>query len=68
MVNSIGINSRELQNDCPGCDTDGEASVIEFWEMCCTLSSSLLRQSGPGLVVPVKTLSMGQIEIFNHFL
>ena len=48
--------------------SDGEAPVLDLRRMSITLSSPLL--SGllwPGVEVPVRVPSMGQIEIFNFF-
>ena len=54
---------------CLGYDSkpsDGEAWVLEIWGMWSTPSLPL--PLWPGVVVPVRVSSMGQIEIFNHFL
>ena len=49
--------------------SDGEAPVLELREMWSTPLLSLLPGSPSlGVVVSVKVPSMGQIEIFNHFL
>ena len=54
-------------NKCPGYNTkqsDGEAPVLEFWEMP---SLRLLPcPFWPKVVVPVRVPSEHQIEIFNH--
>ena len=53
-------------NECLGY---GKAPVLELWGMWSTLSLPLLPGSLlPGVVVPVRVLSMGQIELFNHLL
>ena len=49
--------------------SDGEAPVLELWRMWNTPSFPLLPGLLiPGVVVPVRVPSMGQIEIFNHLL
>ena len=49
--------------------SDGEAPVLELWRMESTTSLSLLPVPlWHEVVVPVKFLSMGQIELFNHSL
>ena len=58
-------------NDCPGYNTkfssDGEGPVPELWRMWSIPSLTLLTGSlWPGLVAPVRVLSMVQIELFNH--
>ena len=61
-----------IPNECPGYDTktsDGEAPVLELWEMWSTsllpLLPGLLR---PRVVVPLRVPSMVQIELFNLLL
>ena len=50
---------------CP--EYDIKPSDGELWEMWSTPSLSLLLGSlWPGMLVPVRVTSMGQIEIFNH--
>ena len=58
-------------NECPEYDTktsDGEAPVIKLWGRWSTpllsLFPGLVR---PGVVVPVRIPSIGQIELFNYF-
>ena len=42
---------------------------LKLWRMWGTLSLPLLPGPlGPGVVVPARVLSMGQIELFNHLL
>ena len=59
-------------NECPGFDSkpsDGEAAVLELWEMWSTPSLPLL--PGPLLprvVVPIRVPAMVQKEMFNHLL
>ena len=61
---------RPPPNEYPGCDikpSDGEARLLEIWEMWST--SSLLLLPGPlwlAVVAPDRVLSMGQIELFNY--
>ena len=58
-----------LSNECPGYDTkpsDGEAPVLEPWGMWNTYSLPLfLGPLWPGVVVPVRVPSMGQIELVS---
>ena len=61
---------RPFPHECPGYDTkqsDGEASVmLELWGMWNTPSLPLLPGSlEPGVIVPDRFLSMGQIELFD---
>ena len=52
-----------LTHKCPGYDTklsDGEVPVLELWGMWNIPSLK------PGVVIPVRVPSMGQIELFNH--
>ena len=57
-----------ILNKCPKL-SDGEALVLELWGMWTTFSLPLLPGSLlPRAVVSVCVPSMGQIEIFNHFL
>ena len=59
-----------LFNVCPGYDTkqsNGEAPVLDLWEMW-NSPSLPLPPPWPGLVIPQMVLSMGQIEISNHFI
>ena len=57
---------------CKGYETepsDGKALVMELWGIWSTLSLPLLLGPlWPGVVVPVRVLSMGQIELFNNLL
>ena len=45
--------------------SDGEPPILEFVECGVPLFPGSLR---PGVVVPVKFLSVGQIDLFNHLL
>ena len=61
---------RPASNVCPGYNSKlfiGEAPVLEFWEMCNTLSLPLLL--GPArAVVTARITCKGRIEICNRFL
>ena len=62
---------KTASNNCPGYDikSDGEASVVELWGMWSTPLMPLFPVPlWPRVVVPVRVLSMGQIELFNHLL
>ena len=49
--------------------SDGKASFLELWGMSDTLLLPLLPGPlWPNVVVPVRVLSMGQTELFNHLL
>ena len=49
--------------------SEGEIPVLEFLGMLSTPSLPLLPGSlWPGVVIPVWVPSIGQIELFNHFL
>ena len=61
-------NCKECPRYCTK-PSSGEALVLEFWWMWSTLSLPLL--SVPlwhNVVVPIKFLPMGQLELFNHLL
>ena len=47
--------------------SDGEAPVLELWRMWGTYSLPLLPDPLlSGGIIPVKDLSMGPVELFNH--
>ena len=49
--------------------SDGEAPFWELWGMLSASSLPLFPSPlWPGMVIPVKVLTMGQIELFNHLL
>ena len=65
------IRRLHLCNECPGYGTklSDEAPVLELWEMLSTPSLSFLTGPlGPRVIIPVRVLYMGEIEIFNDLL
>ena len=74
-VEDANCNSSEGQDpltECPGYDTklsDGEVPVLKFWGMWNIPLLPLFPGSlWHGMIIPVRVPSMGQIEIFDHFL
>ena len=64
---SVKIRNQTIYGTKP---STRETSVLEFWGLSSIHSFPLfpgLRWSAGG-VVPIRVLSMGQMEIFNHFL
>ena len=58
-----------ITSRAPPQPSDGEAPVLELWGMWSIPSLPLLSDSlWPRMILPVRVLSMGQIELFNHLL
>ena len=70
MVQAVETPTQERQDECPRYNvkpSDSEALVLELWEMWSTsLLRLLLGPLKPGVVVPDRVPSMGQIELFDH--
>ena len=66
----ISAERKDTHNKYPDMkQSDGEASVLELWGMWSSPSLPLLPGPlWPRVVVPVRVLSMVQIELFNHLV
>ena len=76
---SVGPGAKKKKKDLKKCKqphkninkktSDGEASVLDIWDVWSSLSQSLLEGSlWPGVSVPVRALSLGQIDKFKKDL